>query len=453
MKKYQNYKSSGLEWLETIPEHWSISRLKYLGHLYGGLTGKSGIDFNNDENPKNKPYIPYTNIFNNTYISKDHYHYVSIDDGETQNRVNKYDLFFLMSSETHKDLGKSCILIDDVDELYLNSFCKGFRIKDKNIFPLYLNYQILGHLHREMISYEGKGFTRINLRQDKLNDLFIFYPSLEEQKQIVQFLDEKTNIIDKLISTKEHKIETLKHQRTSLINEVITRGLNPKVKLKDSGFEWIGEIPEHWNVLRLKNISTLKISSVDKHIFENENQVKVCNYTDVYYNEFISSILDFRNGSCSNEELKNFNLEKDDVIITKDSESPTDIGVPSLVVEKIENLVCGYHLSIIKTNKSKMIGGFLFRQLQTKRVRNYFEVCSNGITRYGLGKSSVLETPLIIPPILEQNQIVEHLNVRTKEIHELVIMEQKKIDLLKEYRQSIISEVITGKIDVRTNLN
>jgi type I restriction enzyme S subunit len=266
-------------------------------------------------------------------------------------------------------------------------------------------------------------------------------------------LDEKTELIDKLISTKEHKIDLLKQQRNSLINEVLTNGLNPKVKLKDSGFEWIGEIPEHWNVLRLKNISTLKISSVDKHIFENENQVKVCNYTDVYYNEFISSIIDFRNGSCSNEELKNFNLEKDDVIITKDSESPTDIGVPSLVVEKIENLVCGYHLSIIKTNKSKMIGGFLFRQLQTKRVRNYFEVCSNGITRYGLGKSSVLETPLIIPPILEQNQIVEHLNVRTKEIHELVIMEQKKIDLLKEYRQSIISEVITGKIDVRTNLN
>ena len=278
-------------------------------------------------------------------------------------------------------------------------------------------------------------------------------PPLNEQKKIVRFLDEKTELIDKLISTKEQKIELLKHQRTSLINEVITKGLNPKVKMKNSGVEWIGKIPEHWNVLRLKNISTLKISSVDKHIFENENQVKVCNYTDVYYNEFISSIIDFRNGSCSNEELKNFNLEKDDVIITKDSESPTDIGVPSLVVEKIENLVCGYHLSIIKTNKYKMIGGFLFRQLQTKRVRNYFEVCSNGITRYGLGKSSVLETPLIIPPILEQNQIVEHLNVRTKEIHELVSMEQNKIDLLKEYRQSLISEVITGKIDVRTNLN
>jgi type I restriction enzyme S subunit len=89
MKKYQSYKPSGIKWLENIPQHWEISKLKYLGDLYGGLTGKSGVDFHNDENPKNKPYIPFTNISNNTYISKDHFHYVSIDEGEPQNLVKK----------------------------------------------------------------------------------------------------------------------------------------------------------------------------------------------------------------------------------------------------------------------------------------------------------------------------------------------------------------------------
>ena len=252
MVKYSSYKPSGIEWLETIPENWEVSKLKYLGNLFGGLTGKNGGDFNNDENLKNKPYIPYTNIFNNTYISKDHFHYVSIDEGESQNRVKKYDMFFLMSSETHKDLGKSCILIDDVDELYLNSFCKGYRIKNKNIQPLFLNYQILGHLHREMISVEGKGFTRINLRQDKINDLVVFYPPLQEQEQIVNYLDEKTTIIDKLISTKQKKVELLKEQRTTIINQVITKGLNPNVKLKDSGVEWIGKIPESWSIKKMK---------------------------------------------------------------------------------------------------------------------------------------------------------------------------------------------------------
>jgi type I restriction enzyme S subunit len=448
MKRYKSYKPSGLEWLETIPENWEVSKLKYLGNLFGGLTGKSGVDFNNDENHKNKPYIPYTNIFNNTYISKDHFHYVSIDDGENQNRVKKFDLFFLMSSETHKDLGKSCILIDDVEELYLNSFCKGFRIKDKNIQPLFLNYQILGHLHRELISVEGKGFTRINLRQDKINDLVVFYPSLQEQEQIVNYLDEKTSIIDTLISTKERKIELLKEQRSSLINQVITKGLNPNVKMKDSGVEWIGEIPESWVVGKLKNNIDLKISSIDKHIYEDERSVIVCNYTDVYYNEFITSNLELRKGSCSEDEYKKFKLNKGDVIITKDSESPKDIGVPSLVKDELDNVVCGYHLSILKPIKNKLDGGFLFRQLQTKRIRNYYEVCSNGITRFGLGKLSVLETPLIIPSIKEQEEIVEYLDRQTKEIDDLVVMEQKKIELLKEYRQSLISEVITGKIKV-----
>ena len=91
MKKYETYKDSGIEWMEKIPNFWSLSRIRLVGDLYGGLTGKKGDDFNNDENPHNKPFVPFTNIFNNTYISKDHYHYVSIDEGENQNRVRKYD--------------------------------------------------------------------------------------------------------------------------------------------------------------------------------------------------------------------------------------------------------------------------------------------------------------------------------------------------------------------------
>jgi type I restriction enzyme S subunit len=448
MKKYSSYKSSEIQWLDVVPKHWNKTRLKYLGKLYGGLTGKSGQDFKNEDNPKNRPYIPYTNIFNNTYISKEHFHFVLINEGENQNRVKKFDLFFLMSSETHQDLGKSCVLLDDVDELYLNSFCKGLRILSKEVNPLFLNYQLLGHLHKELLSVEGKGFTRINLRQDKVNDLVIFLPPLHEQEQIVKYLDEKTSIIDKLISTKQRKIELLKQQRNSLINEVITKGLDPNVKMKDSGVEWIGEIPENWVTGKLKHNTELRISSIDKHIYDYERQVIVCNYTDVYYNEFITNELELRVGSCSEDEFNKFKLNKGDVIITKDSESPTDIGVPSLVKCDFENVVCGYHLSIIKPSKNKLIGGFLFRQLQTKRVRSYYEVNSNGITRFGLGKSSVLDTPLIIPPIQEQEQIVQFLDKQTQEIDDLVQLEQRKIELLKEYRQSLISEVITGKIKV-----
>jgi type I restriction enzyme, S subunit len=451
MKKYDSYKDSGVDWIGEIPSNWEKTRLRFTGRLYGGLTGKSGDDFNQDDNPNNKPYIPYTNIFNNTYISKNHFHYVVLQEGEKQNKVKKFDMFFLMSSETHQDLGKPCILIEDVDELYLNSFCKGFRIDKDYLNPLFLNYQLLGQVHKELISVEGRGFTRINLRQDRLNNSPLFIPPLHEQQQIVQFLDTKTSLIDTLIEKTQRKIELLKEKRTSLINHVVTKGLNPNVEMKDSGVEWIGNIPCHWEIGKLKNYSNLKISSVDKHILEEERKVIVCNYTDVYYNEFITSKLELRKGSCSENEYTNFLLNKGDVIITKDSESPTDIGVPSLVNDDLDNVVCGYHLSIIKPHKTKLVGNYLFRQLQTKRIRSYFEITSNGITRFGLGKSSVLETILILPPYSEQQQIVEYLDEQTQIIDTIITKEQKRIKLIKEYRQSLISEVVTGKIKVTTD--
>jgi type I restriction enzyme S subunit len=451
MKKHSSYKPSGIEWLETIPENWEVSKLKYLGNLFGGLTGKSGVDFNNEENPKNKPYIPYTNIFNNTYISKDHFHYVSIDDGESQNRIKKYDMFFLMSSETHKDLGKSCILIDDVDELYLNSFCKGYRVKDKNIQPLFLNYQILGHLHSEMISVEGKGFTRINLRQDKINDLIVFYPPLQEQEQIVKYLDEKTTIIDKLISTKQRKVEILKEQRTTLINQVITKGLNPNVKMKDSGLEWIGGIPENWKSCNLRYVLELLTDFESNGSFSSvKENVKVDDEGEVWY----VRMTDLENNNLRNEKCKYCDLDTynflhktkvfgGELLITKRGQIgkvylfPYNCGLstlgPNSYLLRLKNIVNSH---------------FLYFFYISDIGQTTLKLLDNSTTIGSLYKDDIKGSIVIIPPIKEQLQIVKHLDFKTKEIDDLVSLEQKKIELLKEYRQSLISEVITGKIKV-----
>jgi type I restriction enzyme S subunit len=445
MDKYSSYKPSGIEWLEIIPENWKVSKLKYLGNLFGGLTGKSGVDFNNDENPKNKPYIPYTNIFNNTYISQDHFHYVSIDEGESQNRVKKYDMFFLMSSETHKDLGKSCILIDDVDELYLNSFCKGYRINDKNIQPLFLNYQILGHLHREMISVEGKGFTRINLRQDKINDLVVFYPTLQEQEQIVNYLDEKTTIVDKLISTKQRKVELLKEHRTTLINQVITKGLNPNVKMKDSGIEWIGEIPESWGISKLGFYST-KIGSGStprggSEIYE-DSGVPFIRSQNVHFDGLRLDNVSFINID-THSSMNGSKVVKNDVLLNITGGS---IGRCCVVEDDIEMNV-NQHVSIIRTTNS-LLNYYLNYMLSSDIGQSQVIFNLTGGNREGLTIEGIRNFRITIPPIKEQKEIIEHLNEITKEIDELVSMEQNKIELLKEYRQSLISEVVTGKIKV-----
>jgi type I restriction enzyme S subunit len=210
---------------------------------------------------------------------------------------------------------------------------------------------------------------------------------------------------------------------------------------KDSGVEWIGELPSHWEVKKLKNVSHVKPSNVDKHIFPDEIQVRLCNYTDVYYNDFITCLTELKRGSCNSLEFEKFRLEKGDVIITKDSESPDDIGIPCLVVDDFDDVVCGYHLTLIRPQC--LMGGYIFRFIQSDRTRRYFEVHSNGITRYGLGKSSIENLSLPFPPLSEQHQIVSYLDTKTSLIDSLIEKTQRKIELLKEKRTSLINEVVT----------
>ncbi len=449
MNKYQSYKPSSVEWVGDIPNSWEETRLKYIGNLYGGLTGKSGEDFKQDDNPNNKPYIPYTNIFRNTYISKNHVDYVVLKDGENQNKVQKFDLFFLMSSETYQDLGKPCILIEDIEELYLNSFCKGFRVNRIDVNPLFLNYQLLGSIHKELISIEGRGFTRINLRQDRLNETPIFLPPLQEQLQIVQFLDEKTELIDKLISTKERKITLLKEQRTSLINKVVTKGLNPNVKMKDCGVEWIGEIPEEWKKGRLKHFLFTK---PDNGLFKKKDDfgsgVRFVNVSDLFNQNNKIDIEKLDRVDVSSDELKKSRLTNGDIFFVRSSLKLEGIGVSSIIENIEEDIVFDCHIIRIKPDRVKILPKYLITLLNSFSYRNYLVSVSESVTMTTISQDKIKDIVFHLPPLTEQNQIVEYLDYKTKEIDDMVQLEQKKIDLLKEYRKSLISEVVTGKIKV-----
>ena len=219
---------------------------------------------------------------------------------------------------------------------------------------------------------------------------------------------------------------------------------------KERGVEWSGDIPAHWEVKRLKYVAEILPSNVDKHIYIDEIQVRLCNYTDVYYNDYITGDTILQKGSCNEREFTKFVLRKGDVIITKDSETPDDIGVPTFVKEDLDNVVCGYHLTMIRPLACR--GEFIFRFIQSDRTGRYFELESNGITRYGLGKPSIENLLLPILTDSEQQQIADFLNHKTQRINELIAAEQRKIELLKEYRQSLISEAVTGKIDVRNEV-
>lgn len=215
-------RDSGIDWIGDIPTGWKVCRLKDVGRLYGGLTGKNGDDFNVEDGDDFALFIPFTNVFNNHVIDNTKLNKVKIYEGERQNPVMDGDLLFLMSSEDYDGIGKNSLMKGCILNLYLNSFCKGFRVKDNNVNSSFLNYLLSSQVIRELIRIEAKGFIRINLRQDKLACCPILLPPLPEQRAIADYLDAKCADIDTLIAIKQEKIDSLKEYKKSLIYECIT---------------------------------------------------------------------------------------------------------------------------------------------------------------------------------------------------------------------------------------
>jgi type I restriction enzyme S subunit len=215
-------KDSGVEWIGMIPEHWERFRLKDLGYMYSGLTGKSGDDFRCDDETKTKPYVPFTNVLNNTVVDNGNFHYVVLEENEQQNQVKAGDLLFLMSSEDYESIAKSAVVLGNPGEAYLNSFCRGLRITNHNCYAPFLNYQLNSEMYRDALRFEARGFTRINIKIDRVASHFVSLPPFSEQQAIADYLDEKCVKIDAAIANIDKQTDALKRLKRSLINEVIT---------------------------------------------------------------------------------------------------------------------------------------------------------------------------------------------------------------------------------------
>ncbi len=421
MKPYPAYKDSGIEWLGKMPEHWKEIRLKYIGYLFGGLSGKSGSDFNNDENSNNKRFIPFTNIANNSKIDTTNLQLVHFRENETQNMVQRGDLFFLMSSENFDDVGKSAVLDQILTDVYLNSFCRGLRITDEEIDPIYLNYLLSCNPLRSKLIIGANGFTRINLKTEKIKDLSVLVPSLPEQTQIAAFLDHKTNQIDDLIAKKEKLIELLKEERTAVINQAVTKGLDPNVPMKDSGIEWLGEIPEHWEVKKIKYVAELKSGDGIK-----SEQIKPIAEYPVYGGHGLRGYFD------------DYTHDGDYVLIGRQGALCGNIKYTSGKIWASEHAV----VVTISDNVNLIWIGELLRAMNL----NQYSVSA---AQPGLSVENIKNLHIPTPPSKGQNQIATYLNQKTKQITDSIEKMGKEIDLINEYRASLINEAVTGKIDVR----
>jgi len=428
MNKYQLYKPSGVEWVGDIPNNWDISRIK-----------KFFIERNEKVNDFEFPPLSVTKngvVPQLENVSKS-------DNHDDRKKVCPND--FVINSRSDRK-GSS-----GVSKLSGSVSLINIVLEPRNIYPSYSEYLFKSYNFIEEFFKNGKGihWDLWSTRYSELKNILIPVPSLQEQIQIVQFLDKRTELVDKLISTKEIKISLLKEQRISLINKVVTKGLNPKVKMKNIGDEWIDEIPEHWLTSRLDFLCDLKGRVGWKSLKSDE-------YVD---NGFIflstpnikNKDIDYENVNYITEERylesPEIMLKNGDVLLVKDGST---LGIVNIVKNLPSPSTVNSSIGILKNKSNKLIPEYLFYFLTSHYCQSIINRVKGGMGVPHLFQSDIKKFKVFLPNISEQLQIIEHLKKNTKEIDDLVQLEQKKIDLLKEYRQSLISEVVTGKIKVTT---
>lgn len=426
LQRYSKYKESRESWLGEIPEHWEEKKFK---NIFSEKKKSTNIELNCGSISFGK--VVYKDDEKVPESTKKSYQVLSKGDFLINPLNLNYDLVSLRIALSDKDVVVSSgyIILNESRKLNKEYYKWLLHIFD----VVYM--KTLGSGVRQTLS-----FTHIA-------NCELVFPPIEEQTAIANFLDDKSTKIDQAIAIKQKQIELLKERRQILIHKAVTRGLNENVKLKDSGVEWIGEIPEHWEISKLGYLANCFPSNIDKHSKVNEREVRLCNYTDVYKNDYITDDMDLMIATATVDQITKFTLKKGDIVITKDSESASDIAVPTYIKEELTNVVCGYHLAMIRTFQ-RSYSKYLFRALQTKLFNAQFEICSNGITRVGLGSSDLKNGYFLVPSEQEQLEIAEFIEIGTTKIATAISLKEQEIKKLKEYKMSLIDGVVTGKIKV-----
>ena len=295
-------------------------------------------------------------------------------------------------------------------------------------FDIEYIYYLLGGLN--LNRYAG-GSAQPLLTQTVLRQVPTSIPPLPTQTQIASFLDRKTEQIDELIRIKERQIELLQEQRTALINQVVTKGFDPNVEMKPSGVEWIGEIPAHWKIEKIKHVATL----ISEKSTPETDAIKI---SPENVESETGKVLDF----YSPYDAVGVKFQTGDVLFNK-----IRVYLNKVVFAKYDGYSLG-EMIVIRPTLQRM-GKYLFYFMLSNRFIEYCDSISYGAKMPRTAVNDILNAKIPIPLDQEKLQIANFLDCKTQQIDKLITAEQRKIELLKEYRQSLISEAVTGKIDVR----
>lgn len=436
MKKYESYKDSGIEWIGEIPISWNVKKLKFIGNAIGGLT-YSPNDVVEDES--NGVLVLRSSNIQKGKLSLEDNVYVNLEISEKQT-LKKGDILICSRNGSQHLIGKNICIDERTEGNTFGAFMMIFRSD---------NYHFLNHFFNSPIFTSQSGLfltaTINQLTSSTLNNFYLALPSsIEEQTIIANYLDHKTTQIDHLIAKKEQFIQLLEEERVAVINQAVTKGLDPSVPMKDSGIEWLGEIPEHWECKRIGHVSKVIRGASprpagDPLLFNGDflPWITVKEVTNAV-GKFITSTESFLTELGSKQTRI---LEPETLIL---SNSGATLGVP-----RITSIQGGIN-----------DGSVAFLSLEVERdYLYYFFVTHTNIYRekaagYGqpnLNTEIVKSTKIPVPPINEQIKIVSQIEVEINRFKKLLKVSANEIELLKEYKTALISEVVTGKVDVRNS--
>jgi len=439
MVRYEKYKDSGVEWIGEIPAEWEVQKLKY------GVTVnpvKEDIDKDSDELVV---FLPMEKVG---------------EDGKIDCTVKKpiADLYNGFTFFRKNDVivakitpcfenGKGAILNKLATDLGFGSTEFHVLRAKENINNLFLYYITKSEIFMKV----GEAFMsgaagQKRVPTDFISDFPLVTPHPEYQTTIANYLDRKTVQIDKLIAQKERLIELYEEEKTTIINQAVTKGIDPDVRLKDSGIDWLGKIPEHWKMKKLRYLGRCQ-NGVSKGGEYFGSGFPFISYGDVYNDFVLPQQVDGLAESTENDRA-NYSVTAGDVLFTRTSETADEIGFTSTCLKTIDDAIFSGFLIRFRPNTNTLFEGFSKYYFSSSLHRLFFVKEMNLVTRASLSQELLKKLPVLIPPIIEQKQISIYLDKAMEYINTKIERTKKIIKLQKEYRTALISEVVTGKIKI-----
>lgn len=448
-KPYPAYKDSGVEWLGQVPEHWQIKRLKHIANV------QTGVAKGKDNEGKDTIEVPYLRVANvqDGYLSLDDVTTIEIP-REDLERYSLQPGDVLMNEGGDFDkLGRGSVWQGEIEPCIHQNHV--FAVRPTAVPPEWLN-AFTGSLAAQFY-FMGRAKQSTNLASissSNIMELPVVMPPAAEIELLLAHIDRETARIDALVAKKTRFTELLREKRQALITHAVTKGLDPNVKMKDTGVEWLGQVPEHWETMSLARVTVARCDGPFGSAIKSENYtdsgVRVIRLQNIGIGEFKDGDQAFLSPEYRTEVIgHSHDVEPGDLLIAGLGDENNPLGRTCVAPSSLGDAIVKADCYRFRTDRSRALPAFLALQLSaTARVECGF--ISTGSTRERLNLGLAASRVIALPPSTdEQSAIVERASMATARLDALLSKTERSIELLKERRAALITAAVTGQIDLR----